>query len=278
MKSFLLVLIALSFFSIVCSQDAIILQSGRKIEGVVIVKGNEVHLVSKYGTIIYDASTVKVVQGTEAKTEVDEEANNKSIYDVNTFQPILPISESVITRSGRKLEGFVFFKGKEMFLSDLGGTVRIDPFVIASKEDDKSNKLFSEVISGEKCNVVLKSGRTFSGVVVEQGEFYYVSTAIGTVKVEKKNVDHVQKTGVVLNFKEEELKAKKKGEVEENANKPNTEAVIDNAENTETPVETEKKSEEMTEIEMIRANKKIEESLREGDKKDKEIKTVFENE
>jgi len=277
MKSFLLVLIALSFFSVVCSQDAIILQSGRKIEGVVIVKGNEVHLVSKYGTIIYDASTVKVVRGTEAKTEVDE-ASNKSIYDVNTFQPILPISESVITRSGRKLEGFVFFKGKEMFLSDLGGTVRIDPFVIATKEDDKSNKLFSEVISGEKCNVVLKSGRTFSGVVVEQGDFYYVSTIIGTVKVEKKNIDHVQKTGEVLNFKEEELKAKKKGEVEANANNPNTEAVIVNVESAETLVEIEKKSEEMTEIEMIRASKKIEESLREGEKKDKEIKTVFENE
>ncbi len=266
MKSFLLVLTTFLFFSTLYSQDAIILQSGRKVEGVVIVKGNEVHLVSKLGTIIYDASTVKVVSNAEPKPEIDE-TKDKAVYDIGTFQPIIPISETLVTRSGRKLVGSVFKKGKEMFLSDLGGTVRIDPFVITPKEDSKAVKIRGEVISGEKCNVILTSGRSFSGIVVEEDDLYYVSTVLGTIKVDKKNVDHIQKTGIVLNFKEEEAKAANKAELK---NAP-AEAV-----NKDKIVDSDKNPNDMTVGEMIRINKKVEESLKEDEKK--EIKTVFENE
>lgn len=273
MKAFLLIIVSILSFTTLYSQDAIILQSGRKVEGVVIVKGNEVHLSTKYGTIIYDASTVKIVNNAELKTQTSETTNEvaidsaeKSEYDINTFQRIVPISETIVSRSGRKLVGNIFTKGKDMFLSDLGGTVRIDPFVITPKEDGKSQKIRGEVISGEKCNVILTSGRSFSGVVIEEDELYYVSTTIGTIKVEKKNVDHIQKTGIVLNIKEEIEKAELK-------------AAPKNAEIVATPqgaTVAKTNPHDMSSEEIKKIDKKIEDSLKDGN--EKVIKTEFENE
>ena len=205
MKLIFLLLIMILFMGFVNAEDTIILKSGRKIEGIVVIKENDIHLICKYGTIIFKASEVTIEPPKEGSKFITD-VSVKNGLTINPTPVMLPVACQLTTRSGRKLIGNVYQKGEEIFLVDLGGIVRIDPFVLTKKEEIGESGIEGEIISGERCNIVLKSGRSFSGIVDEMEGSYFVSSALGMVKIEKKDVENIEQTGYVLNLKEEESK------------------------------------------------------------------------
>lgn len=265
------VLLLLMSFVVIHADDAVILKSGRKVEGAVIVKENEVHLIGKYGTIIYNKADVTIQKEGTVKSEVSDPKDKIDPSVVENH--IVPKPCQITTRSGRKIIGNVFQKGDDIFFVELDGIVKIDPFVFVKKEELGSNAIKGDAISGERCNVVLKSGRAFSGIVEEVDENYYVSSVLGVVKVAKKDVDHIEKSGSELNLKEALEKLAENGEAS-NASKtaPAMEAPIS--------MEPNKKAEttkpELTEEEIARINKKAEDALKASKETPKEIKTQHE--
>lgn len=263
-------LLLMSFVAI-HADDAVILKSGRKVEGTVVVKDNEVHLIGKYGTIIYNKADVTIQKEGSVKSEV---ADSTEKTDQNIAEShIVPKPCQITTRSGRKIIGNVFQKGNDIFFVEMDGIVKIDPFVFVKKEELGNNTVKGDAISGERCNVVLKSGRAFSGIVEEVDENYFVSSVLGVVKVAKKDVDHIEKSGSELNLKEALEKLAENGEATNPAvTAPATEAPIS--------MEPEKKAEnvkpELTEEEIARINKKAEEALKASKEAPKEIKTQHE--
>jgi small nuclear ribonucleoprotein (snRNP)-like protein len=262
-------LIALTFlFGMVTAEDVIILKSGRKLEGTVVKKDNQVHLVGKYGTIIFNESEVESIK-TNATLESVSDATAVVELEEVPIEKMNLVTCQITTKSGRKLIGNIYQKGTETFLVDLGGIVKIDPFILANKEVLGEGKVKGQIVSGELCNVVLKSGRAFSGVVEEEGNVYFVSSAIGTVKVEKADLDHIEKSGNIFNLKEEQEK------LSENyvpppasAVKPEVKAVNADAKNGVTA--------EMTTEEMMQINNKAEESLKKAKEQVKVIEVVHE--
>lgn len=258
------ILIFLILFLSVNANDIVTLKSGRKVEGTAIIKGNEVHLIGKYGTIIFNVADVKVEKSDAIKDTVTDVSDK---IDTNAkLEPLIKtVAYEITTRSGRKLIGNIFQKGDDIYLSDFGGIVKIDPFVYLKKESLDSGNVKGDIISGEKCNVVLKSGRAFSGIVEEVDGAYYVSSAIGTVKVEKKDLDHIEKTGYVLNLKTEREKLNQEGNTTAPAIAPKVEPV------------KKKDSDNLTIEEMVEINKKADEALKETKEAPKEIKIEREN-
>jgi small nuclear ribonucleoprotein (snRNP)-like protein len=209
----LLLLSSLIFFVAINADDTITLKSGRKIEGSIIVKGNEIHLIGKYGTIIYNASDVIVEKSSVVKSSVID-VSEKNDISIKAEEHMVLVPCQITSRSGRIIIGNIYKKGEDSFLVDFDGIVKLDPFIYLKKEVLGGNNIKGDVISGEKCNIVLKSGRAFSGIVEEVDDVYFVSSVIGTVKVEKKDLDHIEKTGYELNLKDEIEK------LNENAQKP----------------------------------------------------------
>lgn len=261
---FLAILITTSFLFLgLNSEDTIILKSGRKIEGVVVVKGNEVHLIGKYGTIIYNAADVTIQKEGDQKGTAIEVPNKAEVEDISELIG-KPISSQIVTRSGRVLVGSFYQKGKDVYLNDLGGTVRIDPFVLSKKEGAAEQKVLGDVISGENCIVVLKSGRSFSGIAEEIDGVNFVTTTIGTVRVDKKYLDHIEKTGVEINIQAEQEKL-----IE--GTTPKAAVIVPTKVEAENPPK-------IIDREYIEAvNKKADEALKESQTKRAEIKTVHEN-
>lgn len=274
-----LILILFVFFGTVNAEDIITLKSGRKVEGTAVIKGNEVHLIGKYGTIIFNASDVKVEKSDVAKSAIAD-VSEKNDLKVDVAKPMVLVPSQITSRSGRVLIGNIYQQGEDVFLVDLGGTVKIDPFVLLKKETLGGNKVRGDIISGERCNVVLKSGRAFSGIVEEVDDVLYVSSVLGTVRVEKKNIDHIENSGVELNLLEEQEKlsenplnpVKPKSNTNESSHEqeqPNT-IEVSKTKKTDKPVE-------MTISEMVEINKKANEAIMKTSQKEtKKIKTVYE--
>lgn len=281
MKNKSLIFISILFIAslqVFCG-DVLILKSGRKLEGVIVVEGDKVKLLGKYGTIIFKKSDVVI--GKEDDVKQIREVTDSSAVEVH--QPVTLVTSELTTKSGRKIIGNVYQKNNELYMVDLGGTIKIDSFILAKKENVGENKIKGDVILGENCIVTLKSGRVFAGIVEEFADDYYVSSVIGTVKVEKKDIDNIHQTGVVLNLKEERAKLAEAADVDKpkinvNTVPQNTEApnAQINPENNSDNKPSKDSAKDLSNEEIQQINKSAEDAIKASKEKAKVIKTLHE--
>lgn len=179
--------------------DRVILKSGKIITGNVTEEDGKVILKTKYGKIIYNKSDVKVEKHKDISSNIKDLSTDTVSNKGGSASRF--VNYLLTTKSGRKIEGRILEKNGKLFLYEAGGVVQLNDFVISSKVEIGKNNVQGEVVAGERCNILMKSGRAFSGIIEEKKDYLQVTSRIGTVRLNRKYLVSLERTGMFLDLR-----------------------------------------------------------------------------